>query len=614
MNKKKVSIIILTWNGLEYTKKCMDSLKESATSYGCDVYVVDNGSTDDTIDYLKTLDWIKIIENKENLGFVRGNNVAINQITEGDIILLNNDMIIIQNDWIEKLQKTAYQDDKNGIVGCRLINEKGEFLHAGTFIYPETYWGQQIGGGQRNIGQYQDDREVQGIVFACAYIKREVVDSIGGLNEHFFSYFEDTDYCLAAKKAGYKVVCCGSVTLIHYQNVSTDINKVNFSDMFLKSQQEFKKLWSDELENQYFSKMAWHSIMNFPSGYAVSAKNFMMSLDNKGIDIRYKYVYGKGTPFPVEEPPTSDNYVMNIIRQRKFTKNCPQVVYGQGDVFFKNDGKYKIGFTMLETTGIPKEWVRQCNMMDEVWVPSHFNVETFRNSGVTVPMHVIPLGIDPNFYNPQITSYKKHDKYTFLSVFEWGERKAPEVLLKAYSKAFKKKDEVVLICKVINNDAGVNVDEEIKKLNLPEDGPEIVFLYNTKFVDYDMATLYRSADCFVISTRGEGWGMPILEAMACGLPTIATNWSSQVDFFNAENGYPVELEGLIDAKAKCPYYDGFQWANPSEEHLIQQMRYVYEHQEEAKMKGQKASIEVRKDWTWDNAADKIIRRLKEIGQ
>lgn len=610
--KKKVSIIILTWNGLKYTKKCLESLKSSIGISECDVYLVDNGSTDGTIEYLESIDWIRVIKNNENLGFVRGNNVAINEITEGDIILLNNDMIIIQPDWIQKLQETAYNDDEIGIVGCRLINEKGQFLHAGTYIYPETYWGQQIGGGQKNIGQYQDDREVQGIVFACAYIKRSVIQSIGGLNEKFFSYFEDTDYCLAAKKAGFKIVCCGKVTLVHYQNVSTDVNNVSFSDMFLQSQKVFKNIWSEDLENRYTNQMAWHSIMNFPSGYAVSAKNYMLSLDRKNIDIRYKYVYGKGTPFPVEEPNNGDNYIANIIRTRKFSKKCPQVVYGQGDVFYKNDGKYKIGFTMLETTGIPKEWARQCNMMDEVWVPSHFNVETFRNSGVTVPIHVIPLGIDPDYYNPLITSYKKHRKYTFLSVFEWGERKAPEILLKAYSKAFKKSDEVILICKVINNDGSINIDEEIRKLNLPEDGPEIIFLYNTKFMDYDMATLYRSADCFVISTRGEGWGMPILEAMACGLPAIATNWSSQVDFFNASNGYPIDVESLIDAKAKCPYYEGFKWANPSEEHLIYQMRYVFEHQEEARMKGMAASLEVRKNWTWDTAADKIIDRLKEI--
>lgn len=608
----KVSIIILTWNGLEYTKKCLESLKKSAMRFGCNVYVVDNGSTDGTLEYLNTLEWIEIITNNQNLGFVRGNNVAINLIDDGDIILLNNDMIIIQDDWLDLLYKAAYEKEENGIIGCRLINEKGEFLHAGTYIYPETYWGQQIGGGEKDIGQYSDNREVEGVVFACAYIKRKVIDKLGGLNEAFFSYFEDTDYCLAAKKAGFKVICCGKVTLIHYQNVSTNINNVNFSDMFLKSQSKFKKIWDNELKGKYTREMAWHSIVNFPSGYAVSAKNFMLSLDDLNVDIRYKYVYGKGTPFPVDEREHTDNYRINIIKDRKFIKDYPQVVYGQGDVFYKNDGKYKIGYTMLETTGIPKEWVRQCNLMDEVWVPSSFNVETFRNSGVKVPIYVIPLGIDPNYYSPNIESYKRHDKYTFLSVFEWGERKAPEVLLKAYTKAFSKKDNVLLLCKVINNDGSINVQEEIRKLQLPEEGPEIIFLYNTKFADYDMPTLYRSADCFVIPTRGEGWGMPILEAMACGLPTIATDWSSQMDFFNKSNGYPVDVEKLIEAKAKCPYYDGFKWANPSEEHLIENLRYVYDHQEEATQKGMKASDEVRKIWTWEKAAEKMLQRLDKI--
>ncbi len=614
MIKKKVSIIILTWNGLEYTKLCLDSLKETVKNDNVLVYVVDNGSTDGTVDYLEQLDWIQLIKNKENLGFVRGNNVAINRITEGDIILLNNDIIIEQKDWIDLLQETAYEDDLTGIVGCRLINEKREFLHAGTFICPETYWGQQIGGGQKDIGQYSDNRVVEGVVFACAYIKRELIEKIGGLNEAFFSYFEDTDYCLSAKKAGYNTVCCGKVTLIHYQNVSTDVNQVNFSDMFLKSQEIFKNIWNKDLKAKYTRTMAWHSIVNFPSGYAVSAKNFMLQLDDLGVDVRYKYVYGKGTPFSVEEPEMSENYKINIIRQRKFIKKCTQVVYGQGDVFYKNDGNYKIGFTMLETTGIPKEWARQCNMMDEVWVPSQFNVETFCNSGVKVPIYVMPLGVDPDFFHPNIMGYKKHNKYTFLSVFEWGERKAPEVLLRAYSKAFTHKDNVVLICKVINNDGGLSVEEEIRKLNLPVEGPEIIIMHNTKFADYQMPTLYRSADCFVLPTRGEGWGMPILEAMACGLPTIATNWSSQVDFFNDKNGYPIDINGLVDAKAKCPYYEGFQWANPNEEHLVHQMRYVYEHQEEARLKGMTASEEVRQKWTWRRAAEKMIRRLDEINK
>jgi len=608
----KVSIIILTWNGLDYTKKCLKSLKENTVYSDYQVIVVDNGSKGDTIKYLESLEWITLIKNERNLGFVRGNNVALNLIKDGDVILMNNDIIIEQSDWLEKLMKTAYSEEKTGIVGCRLVNEKGEFLHAGTYIYPETYWGQQIGGGQKDIGQFSDNREVEGVVFACVYIKRELLNKLPNLNEKFFSYFEDTDYCLAAHELGYQSICCGEVTLIHYQNVSANVNEVNFSDMFLKSQKVFKKEWGEKLENKYNIGMSWNSIVNFPTGYAVSAKNMMLALDKLGVDIRYKYVYGEGTPFPVNEPEMSDNYIINIIRGRKFIKDYPQVVYGQGDVFYRNTRKYKIGYTMLETTGIPKEWVKQANQMDEVWVPSKFNVETFRNSGVKVPINVIPLGIDPDYFNIKIQSYKRHEKYTFLSVFEWGERKAPEILLRAFSKAFSKKDDVVLICKIFNKDGSINVAKEIEKLNLSSDSAEIIILHNSEIADYQMPSLYRSADCFVLPTRGEGWGMPILEAMACGIPVIATNWSAQTEFINKNNAYLLNIDGLIDAEAKCPYYKGFQWSNPSEEHLIYLLRYVYEHSEEAKQKGIIAAEEVKRLWTWKESGIKILERLKMI--
>ncbi len=610
--KNKVSIIVLTWNGLTYTKKFLKSLFGNTDYDNYEVIVVDNCSTDGTIEYLERIDNIRLIRNKENLGFVRGNNIALAQITEGDVVLLNNDMVIEQKDWLTILNKVAYERDNVGIVGCRLINDKGQLLHAGTYIYPETFWGQQIGGGQKDINQYTGNREVEGIVFACAYIKREVLEKLGGLNEAFFSYFEDTDFCLRARDIGYKTICCGEVTLTHFQNISTEVNEVSFSDIFLKSQKSFKEIWKSSLENKYTKKMAWHSIINFPSGYAVSAKNFMLALDKQHVDIRYQYVYGKGTPFPVDEPKVSNNYIIDIIRRRKFDTNIPQVVYGQGDVFKRNTGIYKIGYTMLETTGIPKEWAEQANSMDEVWVPSSFNVETFRNSGVNVPIYVMPLGIDPDFFNLKIKSYKKHSKYTFLSVFEWGERKAPEVLLRAYTAAFSKSDDVVLVCKVFNNDGSINVNEQIRKLQLPSDGPEIIFLYNYNIPDYQMSTLYRSADCFVLPTRGEGWGMPILEAMACGLPTIATGWSSQTDFFNTDNGYLIDVKRFIDAKAKCPYYEGFQWADPDEDHLIELFRYVYEHQEEARIKGMRAAEEVKERWTWEQAAKKMVTRLDAI--
>jgi glycosyltransferase involved in cell wall biosynthesis len=323
-------------------------------------------------------------------------------------------------------------------------------------------------------------------------------------------------------------------------------------------------------------------------------------------------VYGPGTLFPPDEPEKSETKMAEMIRARPLDARRPQVVYGQGDIFEKNFGAYKIGFTMLETAGIPAEWVRQANLMDEVWCPSHFNVKTFRDSGVTRPIYAIPLGIDPGYFNPQIRTTRVSERYTFLSVFEWGERKAPEMLLRAFNEEFRFDEPVVLVCKILNADTSVDVHEQIRKLELKAGGGSIHVSLNQVVPTYQLGMVYRSADCFVLTTRGEGWGMPILEAMACGLPVIATDWSAQCDFMNAGNAYPIAVERLVPAVAKCPYYEGFQWAEPSYSDLRRLMRHVYANRGEARAKGERASREVLSRLTWDKSALKMIERLDEI--
>ncbi len=312
------------------------------------------------------------------------------------------------------------------------------------------------------------------------------------------------------------------------------------------------------------------------------------------------------------EPEQSDDYLASLIRRRPLSAESPQVVYAVGDVFERNSGRYKIGFTMLETDGIPEEWVRQANLMDEVWCPSTFNQTSFRNSGVTCPIHVVPLGLDDGYFNTKIRADRISESFTFLSIFEWGARKAPELLLRAFNSEFRSTEPVVLVCKVLNSDPEVDVAEQVRSLGLDPLGGRIQISQNHVVPTYQLGVLYRSCDCFVLPTRGEGWGMPIIEAMGCGLPVIATNWSAQCDFMSEDNSYPIAVDKLIPAVAKCPYYRGFRWAQPSERDLRRLMRAVFENPGEARARGARASKEVCEKWTWQKSAEKIIARLDAI--
>jgi GT2 family glycosyltransferase len=621
MSRPSASLIILAWNRWDLTERCLDTLRQTCLA-NAEVLVVDNGSTDETPARLAeraARGEIRVLTLPENAGFVRGNNAGIAAAEPGtDIVLLNNDMVFPQADWLPRLRACAEAAPDIGVIGCRLVFPDGRLLHAGTYILPDTVWGQQIGALEKDVGQYPGVREVEGIVFACAYIKREVIDAIGGLALDFQSYFEDTDYCLRARQAGWKTVVCGDVTLVHDEHGSTQKDPKALMRIFQGSREVFRHKWGEELATRYRRELLWQSIMNFPTGYAMSCRELVKGLEQEGVRMAYRYVYGPGTVFPVPEPEASGDYRLDVIRSRDAPRGRRRppvaVVYGQGDVFRRNEGRYKIGYTMLEVDGFPAEWVRQANKMDEVWVPSEFNRQGFLRSGLRRPVHVLPLGVDTNYFHPAIQAHPNPmGDLVFLSIFEWGERKEPWLLLKAFNEEFSAREPVRLLCKIMNRDPQVKLKEEIRRLRLRESGGRISYLFNLEFDHYQLGALYRSADCFLAISRGEGWSMPLMEAMACGLPAIATDWGAHREFVHPGIAYPLPVRGTVPAVAKCPYYDGFSWADPDPDQLRRLMRQVYENQEEARSRGQAAAREMAASWTWRDAARRIVGRLDAIG-
>ena len=614
---RKATLIVLSWNNWALTRRTLDTLRET-NLFGAEVIVVDNGSTDGSSENLTDYEaWLSVLRLPENVGFVLGNNAGIEVADpESDIVLLNNDLIFTQTDWLQRLRELAHADPKNGIVGCRLTLADGRLRHAGTYVLPDTCWGQQIESGslEKDVNQYRRDRVVQGIVFAVAYIRRETIRAIGGLCTDFTTYFEDTDYCLRAKEAGFDTLLCGSATVVHTEHGSTGGESAQREKLFFAGQAVFRKKWKQKLDDAYRHEVLWQSIMNFPTGYATSSRAFLRGLDQIGIRMVYEYVYGEGSPFPLDEPADSRDYRLNVLRSRKI-EGTPKlsIVYGQGDVFERARGAIRVGFTMLEVDGFPAEWVRQANSMDEVWVPSAFNRDAYLACGLNRPVRIMPLGVDPDYFHPGIKGHPNPDnEYVFLANFEWGERKEPALLLRTFNRVFKNSDNVRLIAKINNRDPGVDLDSELRKLKLSAAGGRISFLINREFPYYQLGSLYKSANCYVSAGRGYGWDMPLMEAMACGLATIATDWGAHKEFVHPGISFPLAIRGTIAAKAKCPYYEGFAWADPDEEHLAHLLRYFYENQAVAEGVGRAAAYEVASRWTWNHAVGVVAGRIEEL--
>lgn len=225
---ERVSMIILNWNKKDLLAKCLNTLKAKTDYDNYRVVVVDNGSQDSSAEMVrKKFSWVELIENKENLGWSKGNNVGIKYVLENHdpemILVINNDIEVIEKDWLKKLV-TVCSKTNVGITGCKLLYPDGKIQNAGTRIDFR---------GMKNYKSevFKEDVYVDAVYGACLLIKREVIEKIG-LFDEFFSPFllDETDYCFRAREIGYKIAYTPKVALIHHESVS--LNSVESDYVF----------------------------------------------------------------------------------------------------------------------------------------------------------------------------------------------------------------------------------------------------------------------------------------------------------------------------------------------------------------------------------------------
>jgi glycosyltransferase involved in cell wall biosynthesis len=355
------------------------------------------------------------------------------------------------------------------------------------------------------------------------------------------------------------------------------------------------------------------------SGYAAESRGLAWQLVQQGIEVQIRHV---GPASPKELDPEEYARFKRLEEQAVDPDRSLLIVADPPMWSRRPAAPLAVIRTMFETERLRPEWVENCARYDEVWVPSTHNQEAFIASGLKPDqVKVIRGGIDTGLFQPGVEplALPRRKAFAFLSVFDWHWRKGWDLLLRAYGEEFDPGEPVTLYLKVNQIGQRTAIVSEVDYLlrtaldrtfaNMPE-----IVIIDCALSDAEMTRLYAAVDAFVLPSRGEGYGRPFLEAMACGLPVIGTAWGGQTDFLSHEVGYPVAITGLEAVSEFEPraVYRGLRWAAPDVQALRRILRHVYTHPEEARQKGEAGRLRAVAEWDYGVVAADMARQVARL--
>ncbi|MFN8008430.1 MAG: glycosyltransferase [Terriglobia bacterium] len=274
-----------------------------------------------------------------------------------------------------------------------------------------------------------------------------------------------------------------------------------------------------------------------------------------------------------------------------------------------------------EYGAVPETWVDNINAsVDELWVPSSYVRALYIASGVSPDrVSIIPNGVDSDLFQPGLKPLKlpHSDSFKFLFLGGTIHRKGVDLLLDAFQRSFGSQDNVLLVIKDMGTSGiyqGQGLGEQIRPLQRNAGNPHIYYL-DQDLTDGEIARLYNSCDCLVHPYRGEGFALPVLEAMSCGLPVIVTAGGPTDDFVNDATGYLIPAERRVFGNREISGLKTRKdlWMlEPNLESLTQLLRHVFQQRAEAKEKGRQARKKVLQHWSWNHAAQRVLQRVEAI--
>ena len=243
-----LSIVIVNWNSIEFTKNCITSLQTTIRGLDYEIIVVDNASNDDLYGGLsEAFPSVKLVCHKRNIGFAGANNLGVEHSCGDNILLLNPDTVVL-NDAIQRMVSALDSALEIGAVGCRLLNGDSSLQMTSVQPFPTIanqlfaidwlkrrlptlpLWGMRAlySADQQNLS------DVEVVSGACLMVKREAFEKVGGFSTDYFMYAEEVDLCYKLRAAGWSVCHVPDAQIIHFGGQSTKKKENGFADIMMR--------------------------------------------------------------------------------------------------------------------------------------------------------------------------------------------------------------------------------------------------------------------------------------------------------------------------------------------------------------------------------------------
>lgn len=506
-----ITVIIPTYNSQDVFNLCYDGLLHAGYPYK--TIVIDNCSKDRK--YLNKVGATYILNDK-NYKFTHAVNQGL-KLSKTDTLLLNPDCIgNLQDGWLKQMVNDL---GDNGIAGAILKFPDGKIQHAGAFGF-----GIHTGFGEEDKGQYNKVREVEWVTGACMLIKREVIDKVGLWDEVKHPHYEsDREWCKKVKEAGYKIIC-STAKLTHLEGKSS----------------------VEPIKKEGKLRILWHSNSPWtPTGYGNQTALVTQGLHKAGYPIAVSSYYGLEGGildmggilcYPRIASTWGEDAMVNHAKDFK-----ADIVISLCDIWILQTSAFKgnikwIAWAPIDHDEVPPPVLVRAREAYKVIAYSKHGQRAFKRKGIDALY--IPHCIDTKVFYPRDKKESRkifnipEDAYCVGMVAQnksLPSRKAFQQSLEAFANFSKNKPQarIYLHTMMGTEQTGMNILEYCHHLKIAD---KIIYTapytYLFKLGSEELAKLYSSFDVFLNPAMGEGFGIPIVESQACGIPVIIGNWTS----------------------------------------------------------------------------------------